>query len=108
MLVYFLFRVFSPIVINAILSSKALAWFFVIFVVLATPLGYYVLGVSPRHNGPRNTNRPSLLAAVGRGIRGLYYFFYNHLKAMWGTGLLPSMLAGVVSLALTAIIVVLI
>ena len=108
MLIYILFRVFSPIVINAILSSKALAWFFVIFVVFATPLGYYVLGVHPRHNGPRNANRPSLLAAIGRGIRGIYYFFYRRLTAMWGNGLVAGLLAGVASFALTAIIVVII
>lgn len=107
MLIYISFRVISPVVINAALGSKALAYILVIFGILL-PLALHVLGIPHRPRGPRNANRPSLLAAIGRGIRGIYYFFYRRLTAMWGNGLVAGLLAGAASLALTAIVVIII
>ena len=107
MLIYILFRILSPVAINTALASKALAYILVIFGILL-PLARNVLGIPHRPRAPRNANHPSLLAAIGRGIRGLYFFFYKRLSAMWGTGLVAGLFAGAASFVLTAIIVVII
>ena len=88
MLIYILFRILSPVAINAALASKALAYILVIFGILL-PLARNVLGIPHRPRAPRNANHPSLLAAIGRGIRGLYFFFYKRIPCttLWAFSL---------------------
>ena len=106
MLIAITFWAISPLVIRLALGSKLLAYIMVFAILAAVVRG--VTKTPHRPRAPRNANRPSLLAAIGRGIRGIYYFFYRRLTAMWGNGLVAGLLAGVASFALTAIIVVII